>query len=51
MKKRIFGIKLSTVLTFFVCLVLAFAIWTIVNYRADLDALISNFRLFDFIRG
>ena len=51
MKKRIFGIKLGTVLTFFVCLVIAFAIWMIVSYRADAGALISSFRVLDFIRG
>ena len=51
MKKRIFGIKLSTVLTLFVCLAVAFAIWMLVNYRADLEALVSTPRLFDFIRG
>ena len=51
MKKRIFGIKLGTVLTFFVCLVIAFAIWMIVHYRADVGALISSFCVFDFIRG
>jgi len=51
MKKRIFGIKIGTVLTFFVCLIIAFAIWMIVNYRADVGALISSFRAFDFLRG
>lgn len=51
MKKRIFGIKLGTVLTFFVCLVIAFAIWTVVHCRADVGALTVNVRVSDFLRG
>ncbi len=51
MKKRIFGIKLSTVLTFFVCLAVAFAIWMLVSYRSDLGAMVSSLHLFDVLRG
>ena len=50
MKKKIFGIKIGTLLTYFVCLVVAFAIWMFVNYRADYGAFI-NFRVLDFLRG
>ena len=38
MKKKIFGIKLSTIFTVFACLVIAFAIWIIVKYRANINA-------------
>ena len=33
MDKKNFGIKLGTVLTFFVCLVVAVCIWMIVKYN------------------
>lgn len=42
MKKRIFGIKLGTILTAVVCLAVAFAIWMVVKYRADLNAEIEG---------
>ena len=38
MKKRLFGIKLSTIFTAMVCLIVAFAIWMIVKYCADMES-------------
>ena len=35
MKKRIFGIKIGTILTAFVCLVVAFIIWMLVKYDSN----------------
>ena len=32
MNKKIFGIKLSTILTVFVCLVIALVVWMLVEY-------------------
>ena len=32
MNKKIFGIKIATILQAFVCLVVAFAIWFVVKY-------------------
>ena len=34
MKKKIFGIKIGTIIQFAFCLVLAFAIWLFVQYNA-----------------
>ena len=51
MKKRIFGIKISTLLTVFVCLAVAFAIWMLVNYRSGLNAMFFGAPLFNFLRG
>ena len=41
MNKKILGIKLGTILQFFVCVVLAFIIWFVVQYtnsQAEKDA-------------
>lgn len=35
MNKKIFGIKLSTILTAIACLVISFAIWVIVKYNIN----------------
>jgi len=37
MRKRIFGIKISTLLTAFICLAVAFMIWMIVKYNAEFE--------------
>ena len=37
MNKRIFGIKIGTLLTAFMCFIIAFAIWMIVKYNVDVD--------------
>lgn len=34
MKKKIFGVKLSTIIQFLLCLIFAFAIWLSVQYSA-----------------
>jgi len=49
MKKKIFGIKLGTVLTVVISLIAALAWWIVVNYLAksgDMTALTSISRLF-----
>lgn len=33
MKKKIFGIKISSILTAFLCIVIAFLIWMLVKYN------------------
>ncbi len=38
MNKRIFGIKISTILTAVVCLVAAVVIWTMVKYQLDIKS-------------
>ena len=38
MNKKIFGIKISTILTAFVCIVVAFMIWMLVKYKTDINA-------------
>ena len=35
MNKKIFGIKLSTILTAIVCLVVSFLIWVVVKYNIE----------------
>lgn len=41
MKKKIFGIKISTILTAFICIVVAFLIWMLVKYKMDLNEAVS----------
>ena len=38
MNKKIFGIKIGTILTFIVCLVIAIALWAMVKYQSSLNA-------------
>ena len=38
MNKKIFGIKISTILTSFACLVIAIGIWMLVKYKLDIGA-------------
>ena len=38
MNKKIFGIKISTILTAFVCIVVAIMIWLLVKYKTDINA-------------
>ena len=37
MNKKIFGIKISTLITLFACLTVAFLIWLYANYTAMTD--------------
>lgn len=46
MKKKIFGIKISTLLTAFACIIVAFLIWMLVKYRTDLNAADSAIGVF-----
>jgi hypothetical protein len=46
MNKKFFGIKLSTILTFVICLVVSFVIWMLVKYQLDsknAEAVFSSF--------
>lgn len=38
MNKKIFGIRLGTIISFAVCLVVAFLIWLYANYTAMTDS-------------
>lgn len=38
MNKKIFGIKIGTILTFIICLTVAILIWAMVKYQLSLDA-------------
>ena len=38
MNKKIFGIKIGTILTAVACLVIAIAIWMLVKYKMDISA-------------
>ena len=38
MNKKIFSIKIGTILTFIVCLAVAIAIWAMVKYQMGLNA-------------
>lgn len=38
MNKKIFGIKIGTILTAFVCLIVSMLVWLLVNYSLELDA-------------
>ena len=46
MKKKLFGIRISTILTAFVCVVVALLIWMIVKYKMDLNAVKSAVGIF-----
>ena len=46
MNKKIFGIKISTILTFFVCIIVALAIWMLVKYKTDIGAVESAIGIF-----
>lgn len=39
MNKKLFGIKISTILTAIACLLIAFAIWVVVKYNIEYSAL------------
>jgi hypothetical protein len=38
MNKKIFGIKISTILTSVACVVIALGIWMLVKYKLDISA-------------
>ena len=38
MNKKIFGIKIGTIITAIVCLVVSMLIWMLVNYSLELNA-------------
>ena len=46
MKKRFLGIKLSSILTVIVCLVIAMAIWMLVNLDVSPDSALVSARTF-----
>ena len=41
MNKKIFGIKISTILTAFACIIIATMIWLLVKYKTDVSAAAS----------
>ncbi len=53
MNKKIFGIKVSTILTAFVCLLVSLVVWMLVKYKLDLgaDGALMLPHLFALIRG
>ncbi len=51
MNKKIFGIKISTILTAFACLIVAVLIWLIVKYNDTNSALSATPRILSLLRG
>ena len=37
MNKKLFGIKISTIFTFIICLIVAVVIWMLVKYQFDAE--------------
>lgn len=46
MNKKIFGIKISTILTAFVCIIVALSVWMLVKYEMDKDTAASAIGVF-----
>jgi len=38
MNKKIFGIKVGTILTAFICLIVSIVVWLLVKYKMDLGS-------------
>jgi len=51
MNKKIFGIKLGTILTVFVCVLVAVAVWMLVKYHTDSSAVASAAQQLSVFRG
>jgi hypothetical protein len=51
MKKKIFGIKLSTILSAIGCIAIAFVIWVIAKYNIDYPSLNEAEALLGFVEG
>jgi len=54
MNKKFFGIKLSTIFTIVICLIVAVAIWMLVKYQLDaknIDTVFTVFPTLALFRG
>lgn len=51
MKKKLFGIKFTTILTAFLCLLVAIIIWIFVEYDMSLSPTASVFDFLSELRG
>lgn len=50
MKKKIFGIKISTILTVILCLIAAVVFWLFVKY-SESESMVTAMRAFDSANG